>query len=277
MFATSARDKFAHTTVIPSVFPPLLQSLLFRSTPHLYPQSSAPVSPSTAHLTARIRFTIPRDLTLHPITSSALAPSHLSTAVMTAAKTIGLCTLLASYLASTAAVNDVIEQPECDATKAVNIRYASSSERLYLEAAEDGQRGGCVNLTAIFEERAGKAPLYAVDPDTGDRVDEPTGTWLLTESLYVEDGITLYVSLLHQPTGHGGAKCSSYTTRIHGHLQYHVERVAVTASTRQSHMFAICPLPPFLFAPELLVACDEPTPELPDRSPSRANRWTNLG
>ena len=51
-----------------------------------------------------------------------------------------------------------------------------------------------MTLTEIWEERGGKAPLYAVDPDSGDVSDTVTGTWLLTESLYVEDGITLEVT-----------------------------------------------------------------------------------
>lgn len=101
---------------------------------------------------------------------------------------------LATAIANVAAENEPIEEPDCDASKTVNIRYASTSKRLYLEAAEPGERGGCMTLSEIFEARAGKAPLYAVDPATGSRVEEITGTWLLTESLYVEDGITLNVS-----------------------------------------------------------------------------------
>lgn len=101
---------------------------------------------------------------------------------------------LVALVAYVAAENEPIEQPECDASQSVMIRYSSTSERLYLEAGESGERGGCMTLTQIFEARAGKAPLYAIDPDTNERVDDPTGTWLLTESLYVEDGITLNVS-----------------------------------------------------------------------------------
>lgn len=101
---------------------------------------------------------------------------------------------LACLALRVAADNEVIEEPKCDSSKDVNVRYASSTKRLYLEAGDSGERGGCSTLTDIFIARAGKAPLYAVDPDSGDRVDEPTGTWLLTESLYVEDGITLNVS-----------------------------------------------------------------------------------
>lgn len=109
------------------------------------------------------------------------------------AKRIVLFTV-ATLVANAAAESDPIEQPECDSSKTVSIRYSSSSQRLYIEAGESGEQGGCVTLTEIFEAREGKEPLYAVDPETGDRVDEATGTWLLTESLYVEDGITLNVS-----------------------------------------------------------------------------------
>ena len=46
----------------------------------------------------------------------------------------------------------------------------------------------------IWVAREGKAPLYAVNNVTGDVSDNATGTWLLEEELYVEDGITLKVS-----------------------------------------------------------------------------------
>ncbi|CAN0567845.1 unnamed protein product, partial [Laminaria digitata] len=69
----------------------------------------------------------------------------------------------------------------------------SASSRLYLVSADGTTRGGCVTLEQIWEERGGKAPLYAVDPKTGDISDSATGTWLLTEELFVQDGITLQV------------------------------------------------------------------------------------
>lgn len=89
--------------------------------------------------------------------------------------------------------NEPIEKPDCDSDIPVTIRYASSSARLYLESGDGETRGGCVTLDQIWEARSGKAPLYAVDPDSGDVSDTITGTWLLTESLYVTDGITLKV------------------------------------------------------------------------------------
>lgn len=46
---------------------------------------------------------------------------------------------------------------------------------------------------AISQQTGAKAPLYAVDPVSGNYSDVITGTWLLEEDLYVEDGITLKV------------------------------------------------------------------------------------
>ena len=99
----------------------------------------------------------------------------------------------AADAADTTSPNDAIDKPDCDSSITVSIRYASSSERLYLESDDGSTRGGCMTLTEIWDERGGKAPLYAVDPDSGDVSDTVTGTWLLTETLYVEDGITLQV------------------------------------------------------------------------------------
>ncbi|CAN0426203.1 unnamed protein product, partial [Ectocarpus sp. 12 AP-2014] len=95
--------------------------------------------------------------------------------------------------ADTASPNDPISKPDCDSDIEVSIRYAGTTKRLYLESADGETRGGCVTLGQIWENRAGKAPLYAVDPDSGDVSETATGTWLLTEELYVEDGITLKV------------------------------------------------------------------------------------
>lgn len=115
--------------------------------------------------------------------------------------------------------NEPIEKPECDPDVPVTIRYSMTSARLYLESGDGETRGGCVTLDQIWEARAGKAPLYAVDPETGDKSDSITGTWLLEESLYVTDGITLKVGgwpsstvpfmslLLIGVEGQGAAKC----------------------------------------------------------------------
>ncbi|CAM9144191.1 unnamed protein product [Laminaria digitata] len=89
--------------------------------------------------------------------------------------------------------NPPIPKPECDASIPVSIRYSSVSERLYLESADGKTRGGCVTLEQIWEHQRGEAPLYAVDAKSGDISDSATGTWLLTEELFVEDGITLKV------------------------------------------------------------------------------------
>lgn len=89
--------------------------------------------------------------------------------------------------------NDVIIKPECDSNARTLLRYSASSERLYLESADGITRGGCVTLTQIWEQLAGRVPLYAVEPGSGNVSTTATGTWLLTETLYVEDGITLQV------------------------------------------------------------------------------------
>ncbi|CAN0390933.1 unnamed protein product, partial [Ectocarpus fasciculatus] len=95
--------------------------------------------------------------------------------------------------------NTPIPKPECNSTQPVSIRYSATTGRLYLEAGVEGERGGCVTVDQIWEARGGgtatgaKAPLYAVDPVSGEYSDVMTGTWLLEEDLYVEDGITLKV------------------------------------------------------------------------------------
>ena len=102
-----------------------------------------------------------------------------------------------AHAVDTASPNNAIAKPQCNSSTPVKIRYASSSERLYLESADGSTRGGCVTLRDIWESRGGKAPLYAVDRNSGDVSSTATGTWLLTESLYVQDGITLQVRLVN--------------------------------------------------------------------------------
>lgn len=126
----------------------------------------------------------------------------LGTASATVTASLLLLLLLASssssrhqaQAADTPSPNSPIEKPDCDANTTVSVRYSSSSARLYLESEDGATRGGCVTLRAIWEELDGSAPVYAVDPDSGAVSDTVTGTWLLSESLYVEDGITLKVS-----------------------------------------------------------------------------------
>lgn len=108
---------------------------------------------------------------------------------------VAALSILALKLATakdTMSPNDPIPITECDESIPVSIRYASSS-RLYVEAADSSSQGGCITLKQIWEHQKGEAPLYAVDPKSGDVSDKATGTWLLTEDMYVEDGITLKV------------------------------------------------------------------------------------
>lgn len=98
-----------------------------------------------------------------------------------------------AFASQICAENIPIPKPACDATKTVLIRYSTTSERLYVESSVDGERGGCVTLSQIFDARSGKEPLYAVDPVSGERVADATGTWLITANVMVEDGVTLNV------------------------------------------------------------------------------------
>ncbi|CAN0385520.1 unnamed protein product, partial [Scytosiphon promiscuus] len=106
---------------------------------------------------------------------------------------MGMLALKLAAAKDTKSPNEPIPKPECDESIPVSIRYSSASSRLYLESADGSTRGGCVTLAQIWEHQKGKAPLYAVDPDSGDISDIITGTWLLTEEIFVEDGITLEV------------------------------------------------------------------------------------
>lgn len=70
-----------------------------------------------------------------------------------------------------------------------DIRYASTTKRVYVE--RNGTRGGCVTLSDIWELE--KGALHPINPRTNKRARAPTGVWLLTEELYVSDGVTLQV------------------------------------------------------------------------------------
>eukprot|EP00903_Cladosiphon_okamuranus_P019297 g17738.t1 len=79
-------------------------------------------------------------------------------------------------------------QPNCDSDAQPEVRYASTTARIYVEHVDD-HRGGCFTLTDIYE--SGSRPLYPIDPTTNERTTTITGVWLLTEELYILDGITL--------------------------------------------------------------------------------------
>lgn len=121
-------------------------------------------------------------------------------ATTTMLRTAAIVSLLAATrradAADTASPNDAIAKPGCDSSTTVSLRYSSSSERVYVESEDGSTRGGCITLTEIWEWLDGDAPLYAVDPDSGDVSDTATGTWLLTEHLWIEDGITLEVKFI---------------------------------------------------------------------------------
>ena len=106
-----------------------------------------------------------------------------------------LLSMTPTAAANTASPNKAISKPKCNSSAKVSIRYSSGSKNLYVESG-GSKRGGCVTLKEIWGELGGGAPLYAVDSSSGDVSKSATGTWLLTENLIVEDGITLQVNVV---------------------------------------------------------------------------------
>lgn len=96
---------------------------------------------------------------------------------------LGLVAVLASVFGDFGSVcaNTPIPKPVCDASKTVSVRYSSTSQRIYLESA-DGARGGCATPTSVHQSLGPLSPLYPL---------ETPGEWMLDESLYVLDGISL--------------------------------------------------------------------------------------
>jgi poly(beta-D-mannuronate) C5 epimerase len=97
--------------------------------------------------------------------------------------------ILASGFSCTRA-NTAIPKPVCDSSKEISVRYSSTSQRIYLESV-DGSRGGCANPTTVYQALGAASPLYPL---------ETPGEWMLDESLYILDGITLNI----YGTGIGG-------------------------------------------------------------------------
>lgn len=113
--------------------------------------------------------------------------------VIETAAILSVCALrLARAEPYTSSPNRAISKPSCDKSITVSVRYSGASDRMYIESANGRTRGGCITLKQIWQSRAGEGPLYAVDKN-GDVSDNVTGRWLLTDDLYVQDGITLKV------------------------------------------------------------------------------------
>lgn len=80
--------------------------------------------------------------------------------------------------------NIPIPKPSCDSSMNVSVRYASSSNRIYVESSDGSSRGGCSSLTHIYETLGSeKSPLQPLGDDE----------WYLESELYVLDGITLEI------------------------------------------------------------------------------------
>lgn len=107
----------------------------------------------------------------------------------------------------TTSPNEPIPKPACE-PMSVQLQYKRSSpQRMTIQSVDGSTRGGCVRLSQIWHALGNISPLHAVDPVTGDISDTQTGTWLLTEELFVEDGITLQVKRRKRsrdPFGCGG-------------------------------------------------------------------------
>lgn len=91
------------------------------------------------------------------------------------------------------AQNGIIARQPCDSSTAISVRYAGSSRRVYVENA-DGRRGGCATMTDIYNAIKHRTDaLIPIYPSNSSEAPYITGTWLLSEDLYVVDGVTLNV------------------------------------------------------------------------------------
>ena len=92
--------------------------------------------------------------------------------------------LIVSSLLSSVFANTPIPKPTCDFAKEVSVRFASSSNRIYVESL-DGSRGGCMTLRGIYDRLSPeKSPVYPLDTP---------GEWYLESELFSLDGITLQI------------------------------------------------------------------------------------
>lgn len=119
------------------------------------------------------------------------------------------------------ATSGAIAKPECNGSVEVSFEFASNgagvrntTEPLYVVAAE---RGGCITITEIWNTFGFFSPLFPVDPDSGAFNSEITGTWLLWEDLYVQDGVTLQVCRVYESKTHyhGAVWLNSIKWRFH--------------------------------------------------------------
>lgn len=93
---------------------------------------------------------------------------------------------------TTPTLNTVYPKPVCDPSKTPLIRYASTTERIYVESLDE--RGGCITVTDVWDFVRQKYPesLHPID-DQNNFTNSTTGKWLLNSDLYVLDGVTLEI------------------------------------------------------------------------------------
>lgn len=93
---------------------------------------------------------------------------------------------------TTPTMNTVYPKPACDPTKTSQIRYASTTDRIYVESP--GDLGGCASVTDVWNFVSPKHPesLHPID-DVGDVTNSTTGKWILNVDLCVLDGVIFEV------------------------------------------------------------------------------------
>lgn len=95
---------------------------------------------------------------------------------------------------SVLAQSGAIPMPRCDRNAEITVRYARTSRRVYVENA-NGQRGGCAWITDVYNAiKHTTDALLPVYPSNSSESPYRTGIWLLSQHLYVLDGVTLNVS-----------------------------------------------------------------------------------
>ena len=96
---------------------------------------------------------------------------------------------------TTPTLNTVYPKPSCSATTSLaQIRYSSTSDRIYVEHDESSQNPPCITVGEVWESLAPKYPdtLHPID-ELGNFANSSTGKWMLNSDLYVLDGVTLRI------------------------------------------------------------------------------------
>ena len=80
-----------------------------------------------------------------------------------------------------------IDDSYCTSKHPITVRRSLSPKGVHCESTG---KGGCFTLSELWKE-PNQDFLFAIDPVTNTVSKIPTGTWFLTQDLYITDGITL--------------------------------------------------------------------------------------